>query len=71
MTAESDSRPANCSTWQGLPAGAAHATDDLSPDQALEAPGTYIWWNPERNLVVGHHEETRQKSKALGHIKSP
>jgi hypothetical protein len=57
------------SAWQYLSDGVEYAPTRLIPDETFHSPGSYLWWNPERDLVVGHHEETLQKLKALGYIK--
>lgn len=31
-------------------------------------PGWNVWWNPERPLVVGGHDETLERLRALGYI---
>lgn len=55
--------------WQNLLDGEENTPPELNHGEAFPSPGTYIWWNPERNIVVGHHEETLEKLRALGYIK--
>lgn len=42
--------------------GASGAVD------SYDSPGTLAWWNPERNLVVGSHDETMDRLRALGYV---
>jgi hypothetical protein len=28
----------------------------------------YLWWNPERLLVVGGYDETLERLRALGYV---
>ncbi len=55
--------------WHHLSEGIEYSPAVLNSDETFPAPGSYVWWNPERTLVVGHHDETLQKLKALGYIK--
>ncbi len=43
-------------------AGASGAVDSDN------SPGTFAWWNPERDLVVGSHDETMDRLRALGYV---
>lgn len=53
--------------WWGMEAGRPVDPRTLEfPD--VDGPGLYLWWNPERPLVVGGHEETLERLRALGYI---
>lgn len=55
--------------WHGVESGSPLSIDDLEPPGgALVVPGTYLWWNQARSLVVGGHEETLERLRALGYI---
>ncbi len=41
--------------------------DMPGPPSSFRA-GTHLWWNPDRPLVVGGHEETLERLRALGYI---
>ena len=55
--------------WQNLQEAEEFVPPGLNHREAFSSPGIYIWWNPERDLVVGHNDETLQKLRALGYIK--
>jgi hypothetical protein len=55
--------------WQHLSEAGEYPHAGLNTDQTFQSPGSYVWWNPDRTLVVGHHDETLQKLRALGYIK--
>ena len=56
-------------TWLGVEGDATLRIDDLeSPGNTPIAPGTYLWWNRPRSLVVGGYEETIDRLRALGYI---
>jgi len=56
------------SSWRNLPAGEAVPVPAFDvPSSSLET-GTYVWWNPDRPLVVGAHDETIERLRALGYI---
>lgn len=55
--------------WQHLSEAGEYPHAGLNTDQTFQPPGSYVWWNPDRTLVVGHHDETLQKLRALGYIK--
>lgn len=55
--------------WQNLVEGEDFVPPGLNHREAFSSPGIYIWWNPERNIVVGHHDETLEKLRALGYLK--
>lgn len=55
--------------WQNLLEREEYVPLGLNHEEAFSSPGIYIWWNPEHDLVVGHHDETLQKLRALGYIK--
>jgi arylsulfatase A-like enzyme len=56
-------------TWRGVTVDSPLSIDDLeSPGNTPLAPGTYLWWNQARSLVVGGHEETLERLRALGYI---
>jgi arylsulfatase A-like enzyme len=55
--------------WHGLESGSPIPIPDLElPGSTLLSPGTYLWWNQPRTLVVGGHEETIERLRALGYI---
>jgi hypothetical protein len=41
--------------------------ETLDPPAEI-TPGVHLWWNPDRQLVVGGHEETLRRLRALGYI---
>jgi arylsulfatase A-like enzyme len=43
------------------------AMENLDPPEALET-GAHLWRNPDRSLVVGGHDETLRRLRALGYI---
>ncbi len=54
-------------SWTGV------AAEEWIPLRPLASPasvhaGTYLWWNPDRPQVVGGHEETLERLRALGYI---
>jgi len=53
--------------WAGLESSVPVDPRDLDPPDLL-GPGWNLWWNPERPLVVGGHEETLERLRALGYI---
>jgi arylsulfatase A-like enzyme len=56
-------------TWRGVTGDSPLSIDDLeSPGNTPLAPGTYLWWNQARTLVVGGYEETIDRLRALGYI---
>jgi hypothetical protein len=60
-------RPTARHAWNGVSAGADNALADLGLPAALR-PGAWMWWNPKRETVVGGHDETLERLRALGYI---
>ncbi len=54
--------------WRGLTPGIPAIPEPLGTDLRLESPGTLLWWNPERGEVVGSHDETMERLRALGYV---
>jgi arylsulfatase A-like enzyme len=53
--------------WWGIAAG--DPVDPRALDLAnVGGPGVYLWWNPDRPLVVGGYDETLERLRALGYI---
>ncbi|MCU0303841.1 MAG: sulfatase [Thermoanaerobaculales bacterium] len=53
--------------WRGVVAGVAIDPRELAPPDRIDR-GAWLWWNPERPLVVGGHAETLERLRALGYI---
>ncbi|MCP3996275.1 MAG: hypothetical protein GY722_14625 [bacterium] len=53
--------------WAGLESSVPVDPRDLDPPDRL-GPGWNLWWNPERALIVGGHDETLERLRALGYI---
>lgn len=53
--------------WAGLESSVPVDPRDLGPPDRL-GPGWNLWWNPDRALVVGGHDETIERLRALGYI---
>jgi arylsulfatase A-like enzyme len=53
--------------WNGVVPGAALDPRGLVPPDRLDR-GAWMWWNPDRPLVVGGHAETLERLRALGYI---
>ncbi|MEX1308898.1 MAG: sulfatase [Candidatus Sulfomarinibacteraceae bacterium] len=53
--------------WWGIAAG--EPVDPRALDLPnVGGPGVYLWWNPERPLVVGGYDETLERLRALGYV---
>ncbi len=55
--------------WRHLSDGDTIAPQPLDAELGFVVAGTYVWWNPDRDVVVGSHDETVEKLKALGYIR--
>ena len=54
-------------SWIGVAAGEWFPLPTLTSPASVDT-GTHLWWNPDRPLVVGGHEETLERLRALGYI---
>ncbi len=54
--------------WEHLDPSNVDPAQELQLEINFDVPGTYFWWNPSRDLVVGGHDETMSKLRALGYI---
>ncbi len=69
----SDSIPTEITPISGQVDWRAVAADRPVDPRQLEPPdemarGAYLWWNPDRPLVVGGYDETMERLRALGYI---
>lgn len=53
--------------WANVVAGQPVDPRSLEPPREL-GQGAYLWWVPERPMVVGGHDETLERLRALGYI---
>jgi len=53
--------------WSGILPGQPIDPRRLEPPPTLDRGG-FLWWNPERPLVVGGHKETLERLRVLGYI---
>ncbi len=54
--------------WRGPQSSGTDLPAELMSSQGFDASGTYVWWNPGHDIVVGYHDETMEKLRALGYI---
>ena len=53
--------------WRGAAGDRPVDPRELEPPDA-PARGAYLWWNPDRPLIVGGYDETMERLRALGYI---
>ena len=53
--------------WWGIPAGEPVDPRELDLPN-VGGPGVYLWWNPDRPLIVGGYDETLERLRALGYV---